>query len=438
MIEPSNKLRGPSLITERQENNEIFYNEVFVDAEEILPISRIPEKDTSQSKVIDEPKTRKNLPAPMSSKSKVSLWAVLKNLIGIINLGQDLTHFTLPAYFNEPLSIIQKTCECMENDFLLDKAANEKSSLKRLAYVMAFNIGQFNTVVGRTKKPFNPLLGETYEYCTNSFKVVGEQVTHHPPVSAIHAENENYILEADTQLNTQFWGTCLEISSIGFMRVYLKKTKENFRLKRPIVSIHNLIIGKLYIDLRGEAVVENLDNKEYASIKCYLKGWKEDNYGKFDGAVYDNKKIKKLEIFGKWCDKIFLKDLEVNDTFPIWQRFPNPENWEENYCFTFSTIQLNYLTQELKKKLPPTDSRFRPDQRLVEEGDYIKSQQEKTRIEQKQRAKRKEMEEKHLKHKPLYFDEIYNSDIKCLEYHFNYQYWKDKENNDWSKCPDIF
>lgn len=44
----------------------------------------------------------------------------------------------------------------------------------------------------RLGKPFNPLLGETYEYQNDDFRIVCEQVSHHPPVSAFHADSSNF------------------------------------------------------------------------------------------------------------------------------------------------------------------------------------------------------------------------------------------------------
>lgn len=46
---------------------------------------------------------------------------------------------------------------------LLNKAVLEKDSCKRLAYVAAFAISTYSTTGSRTTKPFNPLLGETFE-----------------------------------------------------------------------------------------------------------------------------------------------------------------------------------------------------------------------------------------------------------------------------------
>jgi len=53
------------------------------------------------------------------------------------------------------------------------------------------------------------------------------------------------------------------------------------------------------------------------------------------------------------------------------------------YNFTYFTLQLNYLPPGLKERLPPSDSRLRPDQRALEEGDLIKAASEKARLEDK-------------------------------------------------------
>ncbi|CAM8885383.1 unnamed protein product [Rhodiola kirilowii] len=48
-------------------------------------------------------------------------------------------------------------------------------------------------------------------------------------------------------------------------------------------------------------------------------------------------------------------------------------------------ITLNEITPALQEKLPPTDSRFRPDQRHLENGEYEKANSEKQRLEKRQR-----------------------------------------------------
>lgn len=44
----------------------------------------------------------------------------------------------------------------------------------RLAYLAANNIAAYSALEGRTKKPFNPVMGETYEFVTPDFRFVAE------------------------------------------------------------------------------------------------------------------------------------------------------------------------------------------------------------------------------------------------------------------------
>ncbi|KAF4365227.1 hypothetical protein F8388_017793 [Cannabis sativa] len=55
------------------------------------------------------------------------------------------------------------------------------------------------------------------------------------------------------------------------------------------------------------------------------------------------------------------------------------------YNLTSFAITLNELTEGLQEKLPPTNSRLRPDQRYVENEDYEKANSDKQRLEKRQR-----------------------------------------------------
>lgn len=59
--------------------------------------------------------------------------------------------------------MLQRLSEDLEYHELLDKAAKCHSSLEQMCYVAAFSVSSYSTTVYRTGKPFNPLLGETYE-----------------------------------------------------------------------------------------------------------------------------------------------------------------------------------------------------------------------------------------------------------------------------------
>ena len=54
-----------------------------------------------------------------------------------------------------------------------------------MAFVAMSQIAGFMQVKGRLGKPFNPLLGETYELVTPEFRMLTEKVSHDPPIVAM-------------------------------------------------------------------------------------------------------------------------------------------------------------------------------------------------------------------------------------------------------------
>lgn len=92
-------------------------------------------------------------------------------------------------------------------------------------------------------------------------------------------------------------------------------------------------------------------------------------------------------------------------------------------------MMLNNLPAELKPKLPPTDSRLRPDQRALEEGNIDLAGQEKLRLEDKQRATRKwRAENPGNDFEPKYFEKLLDPDTKEEVYTYGTKrdYWKDR------------
>ncbi|KAL8819815.1 MAG: hypothetical protein Q9223_001821, partial [Gallowayella weberi] len=132
-----------------------------------------------------EDPVRTRLKMDIDDRPKISLWGILKSMI-----GKDMTKMTLPVSFNEPTSLLQRVTEDMEYTDLLDTAADRLDSTERMVYVAAFAASEYASTIGRVAKPFNPLLGETYEYVRpdKGYRFLIEQVSHHPPIGAAWAE----------------------------------------------------------------------------------------------------------------------------------------------------------------------------------------------------------------------------------------------------------
>ncbi|XP_039826453.1 oxysterol-binding protein-related protein 1C-like isoform X2 [Panicum virgatum] len=381
---------------------------------------------------------RKKLPDPVEKEKGVSLWSMIKD-----NIGKDLTKVCLPVYFNEPLSSLQKCFEDLEYSYLIDRASEwgkRGNSLMRILSVAAFAVSGYASTDGRSCKPFNPLLGETYEadYPDKGLRFFSEKVSHHPMVVACHCEGTGWRFWADSNLKSKFWGRSIQLDPVGALTLEFDDG-EVFQWSKVTTSIYNLILGKLYCDHYGTMRIQG--NREYS---CKLK-FKEQsiidrNPHQVQGVVQDRSGRTVATLFGKWDESMhyvmgdcFGKGKgseQFSEAHLLWKR-SKPPKFPTRYNLTRFAITLNELTPGLKEKLPPTDSRLRPDQRCLENGEYERANAEKLRLEQRQRQARK-MQESGWK--PRWFAKDKATDT----YRYTGGYWESREKDSWDGCPDIF
>ena len=360
-----------------------------------------------------------------------NVWKVFKSAV-----GKDLSRFGVPVYFNEPISSLQKFCEPFQYAHLLNTAAKEPNPYIRLAKSACFCIGQFVMNNGRQAKFFNPLLYETYEYVDNeqNFRYMSEQVSHHPAISAYYAEGDGWNIFANTNSIIKFIITGrLEVNALG--RTYI--TYENYNdvnsFTKPKVITRNLIIGTIDIDVEGKFEVTNEmgDICEVDMIPS-TSGQK----GNLHGKIKDINGDVKFLLEGNWTDNIYIINNETKEKTIIWRIIPS--KGKEDFYYQPYTFDLNNLTEEMKKALPPTDSRFRPDQRLMEYQDIDKAGDEKHRLEEEQRARAKQYKKDGFIPKPLYFDETYDDLTGELIYKYKGNYWDMRNNHQFENLPKIF
>jgi hypothetical protein len=387
----------------------------------------VPEELQSQ-KILTR---RRKLPAVAPDGSQVSVWGIMRKAI-----GKDLSKISLPVILNEPLGILQRLCEEVEYSDLLDTANSIQDPYDRMIYIAAFVISGYSSSYYRNgAKDFNPLLGETYELVRpdKGWKYVAEQVSHHPPISACHCISKSFIHEQVFHAKIKFWGKSMEVHPEGYTRVTLPKFNETYQWNKIVMYVHNVMGASRKIEHYGEITIRSTNGTSCTITfpKSSNSSQKNEFYG---NVIYDN--VVKRKIFGQWHEA-FLSGTD-NTAKTIWRMGAMPEDSNLFYGFTRFAIELNEFTENLNEEIPITDSRFRPDQRNLENGDVEKAEREKHRIEEIQRNKRKEMEAKGEHHQPLWFsvsdDDILTGNSKTeKEWIFNNQYWIKKENPGFGK-----
>ncbi|XP_040213599.1 oxysterol-binding protein-related protein 6 isoform X3 [Rana temporaria] len=372
---------------------------------------------------------RISLPAPSPDTSNINLWNILRN-----NIGKDLSKVSMPVELNEPLNTLQHLCEELEYSELLDKAAETDDPHERMALIAAFAVSGYAATYYRAgSKPFNPVLGETYECIREDkgFRFFSEQVSHHPPVSACHCESKNFVFWQDIRWKNKFWGKSMEILPFGTVNVVLPKYGECYVWNKVTTCIHNILSGRRWIEHYGEITIRNTKNSVSMCKMTFIKGnyWS-SSVNEIHGVVMDQDGRVVHRLFGKWHEALYCGDAPAAKC--IWRPGSMPTNYELYYGFTRFAIELNELDPVMKDFLPKTDARFRPDQRLLEDGNVEAAATEKQRIEELQRNKRKYLEDNHIEYMPNYFRKVVDTHNKET-WVSNDTYWELRKDPGFSK-----
>ncbi|KAI5860628.1 oxysterol binding protein [Durotheca rogersii] len=426
-----------------------------VNAEPMPPSDVAPSAGAAQNVVISgvdissafrgyENGFRQRLKLDEDNRPKIGLWGILKSMI-----GKDMTKMTLPVSFNEPTSLLYRTGEDMEYANLLDMAADRSDSIERLLYVAAFAASEFASTIGRVAKPFNPLLGETFEYARpdKGYRFFIEQVSHHPPIGAAYAESAKWTYWGEAKIDSRFLGKSFDIYHLGTWFLRLRPTaggREDFiTWKKPKSQVVGIITGNPTVDNYGLVEIKNWTTGEVCMLDFKQRGWKASSAYQLSGKILDADGRPRVSLGGRWNSKIYARLTpgfeatveEPQDTrgsisdpsraFIVWEANVRPQGIPFN--LTPFVLTFNHIDDNLKQWIAPTDSRYRPDQRAMEDGEYDFAASEKNRLEEAQRARRKARQQTGEEFIPAWFERA-TCEITGVEYwKFNGKYWTQRE-----------
>ncbi|RZC91583.1 hypothetical protein C5167_027646 [Papaver somniferum] len=337
-------------------------------------------------------------------KERQGWWNTAKKYIGM-----DVMYLSiLPIALLEPRSQLQRVAESMEYSNFLDRANECEDPYMQLVYASTWSLSFFYAL-RRTFKAFNPILGETYEMVNHDgITYIGEQVSHHPPIDVVHAENEHFVLDSTNCIRTRLLGNSLDIYPGTIMRITLKRNGVVLEGTPPNAKAYNLIFGRMWITICGETTITNLTTGDYVVLKFQPSGWFSGARFDVDGYVYNAAKEPKIFMTGKWtksmsyqpCDKKG-KPLPGTELKEIW-RVPDVPV-KDKYHFTYFSHKVNSFDTAPRQMLA-SDSRLRPDRYALEKGDLSKVSHQKNRLEVRQRKERKRREANIDKYTPKWFD----------------------------------
>ncbi|RMZ67626.1 oxysterol binding [Pyrenophora seminiperda CCB06] len=405
-----------------------------------------PKKPTSLSPLPLSPVERRaTVPAPKVQPP--SLIAFFRK-----NVGKDLSTIAMPVSANEPTSALQRLAEQLEYSELLDAAVTAAPETgERLVYMAAFAISAFSNARVKDRairKPFNPMLGETYELVREDkgFRFFAEKVLHRPVRMACQAEAQEWtFLQSPTPMQ-KFWGKSAEINTDGRVRIFLHASGEHYSWTLATSYLRNVIAGEKYLEPSGTMTI--ISETSGAKAVCTFKSG-----GMFAGRseevsvqVFDaTGSVLPMGATGKWTQDLQLTSNGRPTGKTIWKVGDLVDKAEKHYGLTTFAAALNQITPIEQGHMAPTDSRARPDQRALEDGDVEHAEALKARLEEGQRQRRRVMEESGEEWKPRWFNKVGEVEAAALGDEEVWRlkggregYWECRERGEWEGVTDVF
>ncbi|THV02659.1 Oxysterol-binding protein [Dendrothele bispora CBS 962.96] len=210
-------------------------------------------------------------------------------LKSIASFSGDLSSMTAPPFILSPVSLTEFPAYWCERPELFSAIADQKTDEDRVLAVLKWFIstlkGQYtsrNESMGSEKKPLNPVLGELFygvwpdRNGRGETKLLVEQVSHHPPITAYVIENESkgVKLVGHNAQKTSFSGGSIIVKQIGHAILNVKTPSgvtEEYLITLPRLRIDGLWYGSPYIELAETSYI--VSQKYVCTIEYKGKGY---------------------------------------------------------------------------------------------------------------------------------------------------------------------
>ncbi|XP_032815852.1 oxysterol-binding protein-related protein 5 isoform X1 [Petromyzon marinus] len=259
----------------------------------------------------------------VSEEHKGLIWGLIKQL----RPGMDLSRVVLPTFVLEPRSFLDKLSDYYYHADLLSQAALEENAYGRMKQVVQWYLSGFYKKPQGPKKPYNPILGETfrcmwYHPSTDSKTYyIAEQVSHHPPVSAIYVSNrkDGFCISATVFARSKFYGNSLSAILDGTVRLTLLERGEEYVITMPYAHCKGILYGTMTLELGGKIGIECQKTGYSASIEFKLRPLLGGNdcVNQISGKIQLGKEVL-CTLEGHWDREVFIQDHKTGASEEFW------------------------------------------------------------------------------------------------------------------------
>jgi len=295
---------------------------------------------------------------------------VVKEMGKKLLTGQNLLSVTFPVRCCQPKTILEVAAgQFVFCPHFLSKAAATPDPVERMKLVVACFVGCIHTTSSFVK-PFNPTLGETYQATfAGGTELALEQTSHHPPITSWQLTGPQGCFH--------YYGWSTYTAGFGYNRMFIKQTGTRICAFNDATQIEmgftkdrfsNVFWGDpVHEVLGGYSFVDKANNLACRIDLNAFKGLPSDVFcGSLDRIDANGETVEAVcAVEGSWLGFV---------------DFDGERYWDH----TFQASVPEGIAAPL-----PSDARYRQDRVLLAQGDVVGAQENKTRIEERQRRERR-------------------------------------------------
>ncbi|XP_033331169.2 oxysterol-binding protein-related protein 8 isoform X11 [Megalopta genalis] len=333
----------------------------------------------------------------LQEEQKSLIWFLMKQ----VRPGMDLSKVVLPTFILEPRSFLEKLADSYYHADLLSQAVLEDDAFTRMKGVVKWYLSGFYKKPQGLKKPYNPLLGETfrcYWQHPNGSRTfyIAEQLSHHPPISGFYVTNrqDGFTISTTIIAKSKFYGNSTSAVLDGVAILTMLPRGEDYTMTIPYAHCKGIFMGTLSMELGGKVQI-NCEKTGYHTeiefkLKPFLGGAEQMN--QVAGAIRLGKETL-ATISGYWDGQIVITDKRAGQESVFFN--PTPE----------------VRKKRLKKYTVPIDHQGAWESeklwcevtQAINRDDQVAATEAKTQLEEAQRERAKERKLKSQEWIPKHF-----------------------------------
>ncbi|PIA15119.1 Oxysterol-binding protein [Coemansia reversa NRRL 1564] len=326
--------------------------------------------------------------------------SVILSMIGQLRKDMDLSRVTFPTFVLEPRSFTERVTDFMSHpDFLISSSKCE-DPVERFIGVVKYYMSGWHIRPKGVKKPYNPVLGEffrsKYEFDDGSSAFfVAEQVSHHPPITAMfyNSPEHRIAIEGDLRPKSRFFGNSVGMLLEGYAMIHFLNRSEQYLVTYPNMYARGILFGKMVLELGEVSTVTCKESDLMFEVEFKTKGILWGSYNQISGKI---RRISTREVLfdieGNWQTVMYITDKR------------NPQS-SPKVLFDASTERVVPQTVACTGEQEPNESRnfWKDVTKAICDEDLNAATTYKSAIEEQQRLNAKDRENRKEHYVPRFF-----------------------------------